>query len=406
MISLSKMFNMRTLSEYEKLYQERSLAESVVFTKLENKPMHISEAYKLFFTPTLEMIDLVAKIGKLDAKLHILFRELPLVARNQYILECIVEELQNSNEIEGVRSSRVELVKSAKAYQKKKTNNIPRFKSMIASYNKLIDDELTRVNDAKDIRKIYDYLLDNEIDTDEKPDGEIFRKDECEVLKASGSQKVIHKGLYPESKIITAITEMIDFLNNVEGIPLIIRTIISHYYFGYIHPFYDGNGRTSRFISSIYLKQDYSVITSISLSRGCNTNVGKYLKVFDNANKFSNRGEMNEFIESMLEIIYNTQEDMFEELNEKNFLLEKYYEELKNNEKTRHLNDLQKNLLYILIQNTLFDSSPGLTVQDFALGLENGENSIRIALKDLITQGLISSEGLRPVRHMMDLNVF
>ncbi|MGK4152034.1 Fic family protein [Kurthia gibsonii] len=405
MIALSKLFNMKTFSEFEKTYQERISSESVVFTKLENKPMHFPESYKLFFNPTLEMMDWIAKIGNLDTKLHNLFLELPQVARNQYILECIVEELQNTNEIEGVRSSRVELVKSAKAYQKKKINNIPRFKSMIASYNKLIANELTKIDDAEDIRKIYDYLLEKEIDSEDLPDGEIFRKDKCEVLKGSGSQKVIHEGLYPEDKIISAITEMIDFLNNVEGIPLIIRIIISHYYFGYIHPFYDGNGRTSRFISSIYLKQNYSVITSISLSRGCNANVGKYLKVFDNTNKFSNRGEMNEFIESMLEIIYSTQESMYEELNEKNYLLEKYHEKLKTNERTRQLNDLQKNLLYVLIQNKLFDSSPGLTVQDFVPGFENGENTIRSALKDLASQGLVNTEGNRPVRYMIDLNL-
>lgn len=38
-----------------------------------------------------------------------------------------------------------------------------------------------------------------------------------------------------------------------EDIPLIIRTAILHFYTGYIHPFYDGNGRFDRFVSAYLL---------------------------------------------------------------------------------------------------------------------------------------------------------
>ena len=63
------------------------------------------------------------------------------------------------------------------------------------------------------------------------------------------SGKVIHSGIYPEEKLNEAMTAALDFLND-DNIDILIRISAFHYLFGYIHPFYDGNGRTSRFISS------------------------------------------------------------------------------------------------------------------------------------------------------------
>ncbi|WP_366520018.1 Fic family protein [Paenibacillus xylanexedens] len=55
----------------------------------------------------------------------------------------------------------------------------------------------------------------------------------------------------PEKDIVVAMGKLLNFMNNHEDIPLMIRVAISHYFYGYVHPFYDGNGRSSRFISSL-----------------------------------------------------------------------------------------------------------------------------------------------------------
>lgn len=67
----------------------------------------------------------------------------------------------------------------------------------------------------------------------------------------------------------------------------LIKIAIAYYCFGYIHPFYDGNGRTGRFIISIYLKEDYSWLTAMSLCQGCNKERNKYLEIFDITNQIS-----------------------------------------------------------------------------------------------------------------------
>ncbi|WP_318259784.1 Fic family protein [Ruminococcus sp. YRD2003] len=62
------------------------------------------------------------------------------------------------------------------------------------------------------------------------------------------------KGLAPESKIIDTMNKSLDVFNN-NDIDIFMRIAVFHYLFGYIHPFYDGNGRTSRFISSYLLSR-------------------------------------------------------------------------------------------------------------------------------------------------------
>jgi len=45
----------------------------------------------------------------------------------------------------------------------------------------------------------------------------------------------------PEKTIIDEIESLVTFLNDSNNVSEIIKIAISHYYFGYIHPFYDGN---------------------------------------------------------------------------------------------------------------------------------------------------------------------
>lgn len=381
---------------FEPIYKNRYEFETTVRLPLTIQPMNQRNIFSLYFIPEISILNLCNQVQENDSKLLSLFRELPDVAKKKFIDECIVDELQNTNEIEGVKSSREEIVRSVRALENKTHNKKSRFQSMIISYDKLINGELNKIDSPKDIRKIYDYLLENEIEKEDLPDGDIFRKDECSVLKKSGTQQVIHKGLYPESKIISAIESLIQFLNAEDEIPLLIKTIISHYYFGYIHPFYDGNGRTSRFISSLYLKSGYSPITSISISRGCNIYLKEYLHLFEVTNKFNTRGELNYFIKGFLKIIVSTQNLMFEELSEKKSLLDYIYDLITTDDKTKDKSDLEKNILFILAQDKLFDSQPGLIAMQLSEVLEVSIQTMRKTLNNLVEQELVSFELGRP----------
>ena len=109
---------------------------------------------------------------------------------------------------------------------------------------------------------------------------------------------------------------LLNFLNIPSKITPIIKIAISHYYFGYIHPFYDGNGRTSRFINSLYLSKEYDELTAISLSSMIENNK-TYYDMFDKTNSVINKGELNYFINNFLSFIKEGQESLIEELKQK-----------------------------------------------------------------------------------------
>ena len=48
------------------------------------------------------------------------------------------------------------------------------------------------------------------------------------------------------------IEDLIQFMN-IKDIPFLVKASIVHFFFEYIHPFYDGNGRFGRYLLSLYL---------------------------------------------------------------------------------------------------------------------------------------------------------
>lgn len=69
----------------------------------------------------------------------------------------------------------------------------------------------------------------------------------------------------PEERIISLMQYALELLND-ESVPLLVRVSIFHYFFAYIHPFYDGNGRTDRFITSYFLSKHFHPLASLRLS--------------------------------------------------------------------------------------------------------------------------------------------
>lgn len=130
---------------------------------------------------------------------------------------------------------------------------------------------------AEDIRKLYDEILYHEIaldDVNNLPDGTLFRKNTVHVFRKS--EHFIHEGVNPESKIIEYLNESLKILNN-QNIDPYIRISIFHYFFAYIHPFYDGNGRLARFISSYELSKNFIPIIGYRLSMTIKENITRYL---------------------------------------------------------------------------------------------------------------------------------
>lgn len=341
---LSKIFYKKP-TEYESIYDARFNSEASI--KL---PIKIHENVGFIFN-TNEITKLLVKIYKTINKINLLRTHLPNIAINSYIIKSLKDEIALTNEIEGVRSTRKEI---EDAIDSIKNDKSARFKGLVDKYFKLISNEIIPLNNCEDIRTIYDALVLPEIEKENLPDGILFRKEPVQVVSATQKEK--HRGIMPESKIIESLDLCLDFLKN-DDIDSLIKISAFHYLFGYIHPFYDGNGRTSRFISSYLIKNELDVLLALKLSYTVKNNINKYYKAFDVCNDRKNKGDITFFVVTFLELLSQASDDLYTKIADLNDQLN-YYNNIINtlvNEKV--LNDKQAKCIFILCQNRLFDDT-------------------------------------------------
>lgn len=367
-------------NDYEKIYSNKFNSESSEHLKFSNCDS------ELFFLYTKNITNLLHDIQKHNGDVIKLCEKLPVVALTSFGRKCLIDEILQTNEIEGVHSTRKEISSIIENPSSQK-----RFHGIVNKYLKLSEE--TEIEKAEDVRKIYDELVYGEIKSDDENsilDGVIFRKDTVGVFTATG--KKIHTGLYPETKIIEAMTEAITILHSKE-INSLIAISIFHYLFGYIHPFYDGNGRTSRFISSYYFAKELNPLIGYRLSYTIKENIKAYYESFEVTNNKLNRGDLTYFIEMFLDVLNKSMTNLIAALRGR---LEKlnFYKEILVSEIGKRfggnnkLIDDELNLMYVLTQATLF-SEDGITLNKLTEVMEKSTGKIRQLItnekiKDLI----------------------
>lgn len=401
-------YNLKSASNREDKLKERLNYDSVILPGLEIKPLNQNKTYNLFYIPTMKTIDLISNISKDDVILMQLYNNLPKVAQDKFVIDMLTSELHSTNLLEGVRSSKEELVFTAKEVLEKKseTSEDLRLFNVINSYIQLQSGNLSRPKDVKGIRKIYDEITVDGLKEEDLPDGKFFRKEEAYVYTSNIEE--IHRGITSssgtEEYIILVMNNLLNFLNNDLKCNELVKNAIFHYYFGYIHPFYDGNGRTARFISSIYLKEDYTWLTALSLSQGSNDNRSLYLKAFNSTNQVSMQGELNLFVDSFLEVLNNGQNILKDNLQTKTILLEGAIDKI---ESDSHLAEDKDSIeiMKIAIELHLF----GLFDDYIDIELLKNQNifkytnqTIRKKLNKLYEIKLLDKTSKNPVRYILN----
>jgi len=80
--------------------------------------------------------------------------------------------------------------------------------------------------------------------------GHMYRHDQVFVV----SLEVEHTGL-PPAKLPGHMAQLIDFIQADDGMDDLLKAAIIHFYFAYLHPYFDGNGRMARLLHLWYLVQ-------------------------------------------------------------------------------------------------------------------------------------------------------
>lgn len=329
-----------------------------------------------FMVITPEILALTNNILSMDNIVTDLSYELPVLAFNKYTKKCLIDEVLLTNEIEGVVSTRQEINTILETLESGKKKD--RLYGLVRKYNMLAKRDKIRLEASHDIRELYNDLCYDEVQkesADNALDGTLFRKDSVDVL--SPTQKVIHQGLYPESEIIKWMDVALTDLNNQSIIPL-VRISAFHFFFGYIHPFYDGNGRTSRFISSYLLSKQLNILLPFRLSLTIKKNLNLYYKAFVETNKKRNLGDLTYFITIFLSIILQAEKDLYDDIQDN---LKTFYFFEDKIKKSNYASKTKK-MLNCLIINTLFGEQD-LSRADIAKEAEISLYSVNKGLKEL-----------------------
>lgn len=379
-------------NKYDDLYRQRISAESTCVL-----PIKIGDN-NAFYCLCPEIHNTTIRIMQLDKRISVIKKNLPEVALTQFARKCLVDEIRFSNDIEGVYSTRKELAAVLNEIENKPEKK--RFYGLLNQYSMLISGNEFALNTSSDIREIYNNLVMNEIREDcpeNVPDGEIFRKDIAEVT--TSAQKVIHRGAYPETKIIQLMEQALGVLNKNE-IPVLVKISIFHYLFGYIHPFYDGNGRTSRFISSYLLSREFEFLIGFRLSYTIKAHIKEYYNAFSECNNEKNKGDLTPFIIVFLNIIREAFENLYEALEKRSNLLSEFKAMLNENE---IMSEDLRAFTFILVQAALF-SNEGVTKKELEWELEISISTIDKRLNTLRKMGLLLEEKGKPSKYLVDLN--
>jgi len=390
--TLKVLFHMGA-KEYQEEYNNRYNDNDTI-----HLPVNIGDN-TAFICQTPEVYKQIISIERMDKAVETVTNTLPQLAISQFTSKCLIDEILLTNNIEGVHSTRKEIGEILQDLSTRNKRN--RFVGLVAKYAALEDNQSISFKTCQDIRKVYDDIFYEEIkatDPENLPDGEIFRKSGVEVQSAT--QKVIHKGLSPESKIIDTMNHSLEVLNNDE-IDIFIRIAVFHYLFGYIHPFYDGNGRTSRFISSYLLSRQLNPLIGFRLSYTVKENISKYYKAFDICNDPHNKGELTPFVEMFLDIVEKSLQQLLETLEEKKYKWEYYCQRI------GYLPDADKNdmshLYELLIQAALF-SNIGISREELLTQLQLSENTLRIRLRLIPDTLLIENRQKGKKYYLLDLD--
>ncbi len=375
--SLLKIYH-SDIESYNKIFESRYNSDGAVHLDF------FIHQNKAFFIETPELLKIIISIQQLDKDIQYFVGYLPNLSITQFTKRCLIDEIVLSNNIEGVHSTRKEIDSVLTDLEKSDTKK--RFNGLVNKYIMLMSNETIAIESAKDIRDIYDELALPEVIEDDPsnfPDGEIFRKNSVSVLSPTG--KEIHTGLSPESQIIDAMNSAIEILNNAQLVDL-FRVSIFHYLFGYIHPFYDGNGRTSRFISSYLLSKQLEPLIGYRLSYTIQENIKEYYEAFKTCNDPRNKGDLTPFLYMFSKIVHKSMYQLAKALSNRVTSLNHYRNAIPflpegTNQKLYFVYDY-------LVQATLF-AEHGISTKELIENTGESRNTIKKRLEVIKNNGLL-----------------
>ena len=200
--------------------------------------------------------------------------------KERYLISSIMEEAIASSQLEGAATTR----KHAKAMLRSGRKPKNKAEQMIVNNYLTIKDIKDKVHESltPNLINYFQAMITHKTLDDEKDAGKFrTKKDEIQVVDNEG--QVLH--VPPSAEAVQSQIKLLcEFANkNDDGdfIHPVVKAIILHFWLAYIHPYVDGNGRTSRVLFYWFmLKHGYWMIEYLSISRIIVRSPSQYARAF------------------------------------------------------------------------------------------------------------------------------
>lgn len=195
------------------------------------------------------------------AELQVLYDQIPA---HRGVKDTILLDAWSSATIEGARTT-VEKVR--RSFDDPKTKDDRMVVNTIAGCNYAYGRPIT----AKNVRKLWEKIVDSVCENTDHM-GKQYR-DGMVYIGSAG--RVIHTPAAPE--MIPELMDQFFAFREATEEDLLIRSFVAHFYFVYVHPFCDGNGRAARIMNASQLYHGgYKKMKNLPLVNAINNQLNGY----------------------------------------------------------------------------------------------------------------------------------
>lgn len=327
---------------------------------------------------------LQAKLHQIDSRgKDSLYSYIKPDIENELALDSIIEEAWASNIIEGAFTTR------KRAQELVRRNLTPKDKNELMMKNNHQAMTFILENRESDfsidfILEIHRIITQNTLD-DPEYTGK-FRDDEVFIWDKSNT--VIFKPM-AEENIKESLNNLVTWVNThseEDFIHPILKASIIHFFLVYVHPFFDGNGRTARAIFYFYLlKHKYDFFKYFSISALIAKQKEKYYKAIKEVEDYEN--DLTYFLLYSTDVVLKSIDEILDKI------AKKYQSDIisKNiNLRGLHLNRRQKRLIKILIDQ----DQKTMTTRRYEKIFKVSYGTARSDLNELSEDGLLQKRKL------------
>ena len=285
----------------------------------------------------------------------------------EFILNASIEEAVTSAIYEGANSTR------AKAKQLIAENKEPRNKDEYMLLNNYLAMQWIKEHKSDELNldlllRIHEIVTRRTFSEDLINYSGKFRDDVVYVGKHEGVDFKLIEPLLTEAIANTT--------KNPRYIHPLLKGILLHYFIAYIHPFFDGNGRTARAIFYFNaLKHNLNFVELLSISAHLKDHGDRYERSFENAAKYE--GDITYFVDFSLDSILTA----LKTVEQKVALLQS----IRKMKEAYDFSDHQVTLLQRLALNKFRK----ISIEEFSKDIHRTHEMARIELKSLAAHGFL-----------------